>query len=408
MIELLIATVVLAVIGAPITAVMYSASAQQALAQQRTAADQLASAQVETVRGLDYESVGTVGGNPPGVITATQVKTISGGQVNLVTQVAYVQDQVLNNPVVTYADYKRVTVTVSGAQSGKVLAQKMTYAASPGAAPSGGLDWVTIKANLTDYVLAAPVTGTAVSITAPAAQARTDTTDGNGQVIFPALSAGTFQLAVPSPYVILKEDRAGATKALTAGTLWTTTLRIYEPASISLGLLNSSGQNYNGTATVVISSNPDRGTTSQSLTFTNGLATLTTFNGEPIVPNVSYTISAAASGSLWAPAVTQLVPTSYPTVLSSPYTLRLASYATAVLTVTVKRGSSTVSGAAVTVSSGPCNVYLTGTTNSSGVATFTVPKAASPAYTVNATSGSYKGSSAPVVNGATATTVTIS
>ena len=408
MIELLIATVVIAVIGAPITAMMYSASAQQARAQQRTAADQLAAAQIEYVRSLDYDSVGIVGGNPPGPITATQVKTISGGQVNLVTQIAYVQDQVLNSPVVTYADYKRVTVTVSGAQSGTQLAQKMTFVASPGSAPAGGLDWVTIKANLTDYALAAPVTGTAVSITAPSAQARTDTTDGNGQVIFPALSAATFQLTVPSPYVILKEDQAGATKALTAGTLWTTTLRVYKPATISLGLLNAAGAAYNGAATVVVSSSPDRGTTSQSLTFANGLVTLTTLNGEPIVPNVTYTISAAASGSLWAPAVSALVPQSYPTVLTSAYTLRLASYATATLTVTVKRGSSTVSGAAVTVSAGPCAVYLTGTTNSSGVATFTVPKAASPAYTVNATSGSYKGSGSVAVNGNTPLTVTIS
>ena len=416
MFELLIATVVIAIIGAPITAVMYSASAQQARAQQRTAADRLAAAQIEYVRGINYDSIGLVGGNPPGVLpVAAQVQTISGGQVDLLTQVSYVDNGLVSGGVRTYADYKKVTVTVSGHVSHVQLSQVVTYVSSSGSAPAGGLDWVTIKANLIDYALTAALSGAGVSITAPSAQARTDLTDFTGQALFPALSAGTFQLALAPgfPYTILKEDLPLATKTLAAGSgVWTTTLRVYRAATINLTLLNAAGQPYNGSATVWYSSNPDRGgVKSAAVTFSNGLATLTNIYSELLVPNVTYTFAAyVASGSLYAPAVAQLVPSGYPTVLNSNYTLQLAAYpTTTTLNVTVKKkstGTGVGSGATVVVTGGPASVVMSATTNSSSIASVTVPKAATPLYTISATSGTLTATVTAAVN-STPTPVTV-
>jgi hypothetical protein len=64
--------------------------------------------------------------------------------------------------------------------------------------------------------------------------------------------------------------------------------------------------------------------------------------------------------------------------------------------------------AVVTVSGGPgSNILLTGTTNASGLATFSVPSNSSPGYTTAATSGALTGTASGAVTASTTRTVTV-
>jgi hypothetical protein len=74
----------------------------------------------------------------------------------------------------------------------------------------------------------------------------------------------------------------------------------------------------------------------------------------------------------------------------------------------VNAGGARVSGAAVTVSGGPgSNVLLSGTSDSSGNAVFSIPSNATPGYTASATSGTLTGSAAGGVTANTTRTVTV-
>jgi hypothetical protein len=80
-------------------------------------------------------------------------------------------------------------------------------------------------------------------------------------------------------------------------------------------------------------------------------------------------------------------------------------------TLTVKvvnTAARSVVGASVTVSGGPgSNILLTGTTDASGNAVFSVPTNATPGYTTAATSGTLTGTASGGVTATTARTVTV-
>jgi type II secretory pathway pseudopilin PulG len=406
LIEVLFAGLLLTIVAAPLMTVFLAAQSSQATTRERTGADQLASAQIEYVRSLPYDSIGVVAGNPPGVISATPVaKTVAGGRMNVATKVTYVNDPVLGSTPNTFADYKQVVVTVTRATDSKQLSQKTTYVSAPGAAPLGGVDYVTVKSTVIDAVglSAMPIAGAAISLATGGSTVRSDVSDASGQSIFPALATATYNLNVSMPgYVTLKDDAAPNAPSQSTpakGTTWNSTIRLYKPSTITVLLKNSSGGTFTGAATVTASSN--RG--SQSFSASGGTLVISSINGEQVVPSAAagtgdYAIAAQASGGLYSAAVSKVVPNNYPADLTSTYTLTLNSYTTKTLTVTVKKSGSTQSGATVQVTGGPANTFLTGTANSSGVATFTVPSG-SGTYTVSAQKGTASGSATTTVNG---------
>jgi hypothetical protein len=80
-----------------------------------------------------------------------------------------------------------------------------------------------------------------------------------------------------------------------------------------------------------------------------------------------------------------------------------------VLTVKVVNAAGAVQpGAAVTVSGGPgSNILLTGTTDASGLAVFSVPSNSVPGYTTGATLGALTGTASGAVTATLTRTVTI-
>jgi hypothetical protein len=318
----------------------------------------------------------------------------------------------------TRADYKRVVVTVVRNGDSRRLTQDVTYVAPPGGGTYAGQNEGIVLVQMIDGALNTPIVGGSITLAGGPTAARTDTTDASGSVVFPALLPTNASLdhydvtAAMTGYATMREDTppgSAARTTIVGGQTFQTIIRLYKPSTITVLPRNADGTPYMGQATATISS--ARGT--QSFSFSGGTFTLAppqTLAGEPIVPNVQYSVRVLAANGAVTPALTQPVPNSYPTDLTRTFAVTLgATAAMQALTVRVVNASNArVPGATVTVSGGPgSNVLLTATTDSTGTAIFNVPSNASPGYTSAATSGALTGTASGGVTAPTTRTVTV-
>ena len=108
----LVLIVFLALVGLARASILVSG-----LAKAKAGATAIADSQVEYLRSLDYDQVGTVGGIPAGVALATSTQTLNGVVYTVRTLVEYVDDAADGlgaadtNTITT--DYKRIKVVVS-------------------------------------------------------------------------------------------------------------------------------------------------------------------------------------------------------------------------------------------------------------------------------------------------------
>jgi prepilin-type N-terminal cleavage/methylation domain-containing protein len=400
LVELLWATMILAVVAGPLVGVLMSSNNAQSQSRERTLAEQAAMAQIEGIRRLPYSSVGTVGGNPGGSVAGTRAITSTGLDARMQTRIGFVNDPTPTS-YVTQADYKRVTVVVTRARDGRELTRQVTYVAPPGRGPYAGATDTIVRAQVVDYALSTPVPGATVSIANGPSGSRSDSADASGTVVFPALTANPtsgpqayYDLAVSATgYQTLRDDVSPAGAAhvqLAPGQTFTTALRVYKPARIEVAINGPTGTPYAGSATVTVTS--PRG--AQTFAAAGGALSVTQLAGEPIVPSVRYTVSAQTAAGNFAAPVAQTVPPAYPTSLTSTFALTMPATALATVntTVTVQNAAGTaMRGARVDVTGGPAPVSMTATTDTAGRATFAVP--AGGGYTVSAST------SAPVLAG---------
>jgi prepilin-type N-terminal cleavage/methylation domain-containing protein len=436
LIEMIITSVILVIISAPIAGVLLASAAQSAQARERTAADQLIQAKLETIRTMPYASVGLVGGNPSGTLVASAAASLpSGEKVTVTTQATYVTDAI-PTAYATHADYKKVVVTITRQSDGTLLAKDSTFVASASAPPLAGSGWVQIKRQVVDAVTTQPIVGASVNVTGgPNAANRTDATDGSGTVLFPALDSSP---SLPPPNYILATsmngynvfpddlppmtpEQVGASPGLNS----TATIRMYLPTSLTVSVQNSAGAPYTSGATVSLESSRC-GVTTVSIPSGQSSTTITTCDWAkgktiPLVPNVlgqtplfdKYGATAwSASGGFWGAATQFTVPSLYPSLLTQAVTVKFGATTygtTKQVKVTVTKAGTADTNARVIVTGGPAGVYLYGTTDANGQVTLTIPvTAAATTYTVNAndqgaTSGSATfsastGSSSPILS----------
>lgn len=419
LIETMMAMTMFAIVSAPLVGVLLASTTTQKMAHERTLAAQTAQTAIESIRALPYDSIGVTNGNPAGSIAPTQTASALGIGLDatVTTRVSFMDDA----PATSYqtrADYKRVVVTVLRNADSKQLAQDVTYVAPPGANATAGQSQGIAIAQIIDYVLNTPLVGATVTLGAGPTPMRTDLTDASGTAVFPSLlpttvSADHYDLTstAVAPYVTLRDDLPPSTAsrtAIVAGQTFQTVLRMYQPATIYVVAKNPDGSLYTGSYTATVES--ARGT--QSFGFTGGQLTVPSIGGELVVPNVQYTARVLASNGTYSTPTTALVPTSYPTDLTKTFALTLGGTPAAMQTLTVKvvnAGGTAQANATATVSGGPgTNVRLTGKTDASGNAVFSVPTNSSPGYTVAATSGTLTGTlTAFAVTATTAKTVTV-
>jgi prepilin-type N-terminal cleavage/methylation domain-containing protein len=418
LIEMMMAMAIFAVVSAPLAGVMLASISSQKLSKERTLAAQAAQSAIEGIRALPYTDVGTLNGNPSGTVVASQAAGalgVAGLDATVTTRISYMDDA----PATSYrtrADYKRVVVTVTRNADQRRLTQAATYVAPPGGGQYAGQNEGIALVQVIDGVANTPIANANVAISGGPSPARNDTTDASGSVVFPALlptnaTYPSYSLAVTANgYTTMREDAPPANTAqssIVGGQTFQTVIRVYKASTITIVAQNANGTPYTGSATATVGS--ARG--SQSFAFSGGTLNVTSIAGELVVPNVQYTARILASNGMLSAPTTALVPTQYPTTNTKTFTLALGGSATTMVGLTVRvvnAAGQRVSGAAVTVSGGPgSNVLLSGTSDTSGNAVFSVPSNASPGYTAAATSGALTGSAAGGVTSNTTRTVTV-
>jgi hypothetical protein len=401
LIEMVFAALLLAILVDPIAQVLVSSARAKQMSKSRTSADQIVAAKLEAVRALPYEQIGLVNGNPSGVLTSpdASVSTIPGATVSLTYAVTYVNDPA--SSVVTYADYKKIVVTLTRTKDGKILSQKTTYVSAAAAAPDNGQDYVGVKRTIVDMnATHTPLAGATVSLATGPSAPRTDISDSTGTVLFPALTATTsgsvydttaslsgyntfpldFPTYTPGHLTLHPGDGIDGPKQI----------RMYKTGiSLIVNLVNQgSGTPFTSSSTVFIGS-PSCGAVVTSVT--SGTTTVSnctlgnSYTGTTTIPMPPQAFTVAAqSGTKFSAPVNVDLSTTYPANVTTPQVVTVtmptsgASATTATVNFTVKKGGTNVQNAHVELKNTNPNVYLFGLTNSSGKVTFTtVPNAPS-------------------------------
>jgi type II secretory pathway pseudopilin PulG len=412
LIEAVFAMVLFAGLAAAMAGLLTSAISGNKLSRQRTIADQVAMQQIESIRRLDYEDVGTVLGNPPGTVPPTTTVTVAGLDATITVQIRYVDDPTPTSYETT-ANYKRVIVTVRRDLDNKQLAREVTYVAPTSRTPFGGVNLAIIEPLVIDYGLNVPVEGVTVDLLTGPDAPRSDVTDATGKVSFKKLTPNA-TATCPSDCYDLTADLPGYVQLdaptrlnVGPGQTATPTIQIYRPSTINLDVRNSGGGQFTGTAFVKLTS--ARNGVTQTFSFSGGTAAINAVAGEPIVPSVQYTAEAWTTGTPQCATVTQYVPDDYPDVLSSTFTLTLGACPSGSIAATVTWGSGgpAASGATVTISGGPYALSpVSGPTNPSGQVTFSnVPSGTG--YTVQASQYSQTASQTVAVTTGNTTNVTL-
>ncbi|MCC7077656.1 MAG: prepilin-type N-terminal cleavage/methylation domain-containing protein [Acidimicrobiia bacterium] len=139
----------------------------------------------ETGEDTDYEDIGTVDGNPPGIIEPVRQTVVRGITFEITTEISWVEDTA-PGVTATHADAKLVSVTVRPANGvdGKAVTARTIVA------PPNSSNPATIIVSVVDR--SGPGTQPAVGVNVLAAQAslgnRSDFTDASGQVVFGGLA----------------------------------------------------------------------------------------------------------------------------------------------------------------------------------------------------------------------------
>jgi len=387
----MIAAILLVIAAAALAGVMTASIASTSVARDRTLAEQAAADKVESIRRLPYDQVGLVNGNPPGGVAATSSFTRDGLTATITTAIAYVNDPTPSS-YTTAANYKKVVVTVTRTSDGKQFSKVQTFVAPPARAPYGGINNAIVNAQIVDYALKTPVHGASVTIANGPDPARTDTTDSTGTVSFAALTPNP--ISGPTAHYDISVSKAGyqtldtdvppnvaSHVQLAPSQTLPASIQIFKPATIDVRIEDSDGTLH--TASTALTVYSDRTKVTSDFAVTGGLKSISTLAGFAVVPGVQYTLGARTSAGLCASPAAQYVPDDYPNdVLTTTFTLTLTPCSSGTLAINVQQLGENVPGANVTVTGGPNDMTLTGTTDAHGDFSIDVP--AGTGYTVTA------------------------
>jgi hypothetical protein len=449
LVELIFATMIMLIASAPITSVLLSSSRLASKSLQRSSIDKVTAAKLELIEAMPYDNIGFTGGNPSGTITSSAPSllytptSVNGTPITISYDFSYVNDH--GAKTVTYGDYKQVVVTVTNTTTGAVLDTKTANIASLAGAADGGADYVDIRRNVVDMASGSPaLSGVTVNLTSGPSAPRSDTTNSVGGVIFPELAANTSNTnfydvstslsgystypgdlpytgtATPATSLEQVNHQTGADDLQTIHMYKNgiaATVNVYKsngttpwPSSSTVYMNANSGTSVtDGIAgTAVNLTAPTYVATISSLSLDNSYAVPSAVNTVNVFP-ANYEISAesgTAASMTYAPPQTVAVPSNYPTTLSQTLNLLMgASPCTTntTLTITVKRGSTSLTGAHVEVystatgqSTAP-NVYVWGDT-SSGTVSLIVPRNPSTSYSYTIKATDARGSTATLTN----------
>lgn len=156
LVEVLVAGIVL-VVGLVMMAQFFAAASARVLDSDiRTVLHQAATEDLETIRGLPYEEVGTTTGNPQGTLLENEDRVVQNVTVHFHRSVVYWTDPSYSGPYP--ANYRRVTIEVSA------LGQQAVNAVEVVSNVAGGATGGTLDITVTD-VQGEPVPNAYLTIT---------------------------------------------------------------------------------------------------------------------------------------------------------------------------------------------------------------------------------------------------
>lgn len=166
MIDVIVGTFLVLVVFLTLFGLLRASILVSSVSKARATATSIAASQMEYVRSLSYDAVGTIGGIPPGVIPQYATTTHNGIDYVTRTQIQYVDDPAdgtgANDVTQITTDYKRVKVAVTYFLNGKSRdVSLITNVAPPGLETSTGGG--TLKVNVVSAT-GQPVAGAAVTI----------------------------------------------------------------------------------------------------------------------------------------------------------------------------------------------------------------------------------------------------
>jgi hypothetical protein len=158
LVEVLVGGVVLVVGLIAISQFFVSAAARVLESDIRTTLHQVASEEVESIRGMDYQDVGTTNGNPQGTLLENEDREVGNLTVHIQREVLFWTDDSYEDGGPYPANYRRVTVTVSAVgRDGIDPVELVTNVA-------GGVDGGTLDITVTN-VAGEPVENAQIAVT---------------------------------------------------------------------------------------------------------------------------------------------------------------------------------------------------------------------------------------------------
>ena len=377
-------------------------------ARARTLAQLLGTQQIEEARRIDYDDLGVILGNPPGLLEPMMTVDVDGYEFVVATSVGYVDDP-LPNGFQTSANYKLVTVTVTSPTSGIEFAELVTKVAPP-TQPS--LNKAVAEIQVVDDSNQ-PIPGVIVDLDNGPSSNRLAVTDDDGWVVFPGLDPNPasgpqarYDVSVEvDGFVLHPDDAYKASLQLNPSQRLRTGIRMIRPVTASVSVVDAASVPFTANASVQISW--DSGQQRSVVPVTAGAATISQVGGVGLAPNRDYTLSAYTSTGWFSAAVTALVPDAYPDDLDTAFTMQLAPYTVSNLQVRVRKSGTTtlIGGARVVIEGGPASVSLGGVTPTNANLVTSVPVSGA-SYTVRVIAAGYNSSQATVTLPAGGTTAT--
>ena len=389
LIEVLVSIMVLAIVAGGLAAGLTATSAALGRSKADATADKVGSSEIEVVRRMSYDDVGTVGGNPVGTLVADRNVTRDGATFRVQDKVVYVDNPAPGGSQ-TRVDYKSVQVIVTPAAAGSKSVTQTTLVAPPTYASIAGKSAITVST--TDKITGAAIAGSAITVTGGPSPTVTDVTDATGNAVIAGLTPNSstgqvYTVGISNPGYVVTNPASDLQQNLTAAETFPVAALLVKPVRLEVSL-------FQGVTAVPI-------TEAATVTITSPAGVQSALTGTGVfgfdnqIPNAStdYTLSVATTCAGFVSSSVRLNPTGYPATTTQTRSVNGFSSGNIVVTVLRNSNSTAIAGATVTITGGNAGLTGTqavGTTDAAGKATVCVPPTSSTVdYSVKASASGF-------------------